>query len=104
MISVVMGVHRFDQYVENSIKCILSQSYQEIEFIIVANGEQAERVAKEFAYEHYSSQNDFDLASRVVISTQIFKSDILYYDKTNSEKEVIVRVEASQNNLIEVYS
>lgn len=62
------------------------------------------RIAKEFAYEHYSSQNDFDLASRVVISTQIFKSDILYYDKTNSEKEVIVRVEASQNNLIEVYS
>lgn len=54
-------------------------------------------VAKEFAYKHYSSQNDFDLARRVVISTQISKSDILYYDKTNSEKEVIVRVEALHN-------
>lgn len=60
------------------------------------------RIAKEFAYEHYSSQNDFDLASRVVISTQISKSDILYYDKTNSEKEVIVRVEALHNIVTKV--
>lgn len=60
------------------------------------------RVAKEFAYKHYSSQNDFDLANRVVISTQISKSDILYYDKTNSEKEVIVRVEALHNIVTKV--
>lgn len=60
------------------------------------------RVAKEFAYEHYSSQNDFDLASRVVISTQISKSDIQYYDKTNSEKEVVVREEALHNIVTKV--
>lgn len=50
MISVVMGVHRFDQYVEKSIKSILSQTFQEIEFIIVANGEQADSVCNQIEY------------------------------------------------------
>lgn len=47
MISVVMGVHRFDEYVEKAILSILTQSFAQIEFIIVVNGDQAESVYSE---------------------------------------------------------
>ena len=45
MISVIMGIHRFDEYVEDSIISILNQTYKEFEMIIVANGSEASEVA-----------------------------------------------------------
>lgn len=44
MISVVMGVHRFDEYVEDAIESILNQTFKDLEFIIVANGPDANKV------------------------------------------------------------
>lgn len=45
MISVVMGIHRFDEYVEDSIVSILNQTYKEFEMIVVANGLAADEIA-----------------------------------------------------------
>ncbi|MDG9729831.1 glycosyltransferase [Ignatzschineria sp. RMDPL8A] len=46
MISVIMGIHRIDEYVDNAINSILNQTFANFEFIIVANGSDAFNVAK----------------------------------------------------------
>jgi len=38
MISVIMGVHNIDKFLDKAIKSILEQTYEEFEFIIIANG------------------------------------------------------------------
>lgn len=38
MISILMGLHRLDEYVFPAIESILAQEEIELEFIIVANG------------------------------------------------------------------
>ena len=47
MISVVMAVNRYDEYVDASILSILNQSFKNIEFIIVANGEKHKEIHEE---------------------------------------------------------
>ena len=44
MISVVMGVNRYDEYVTRAIDSILAQSFKDFEFIIVANGSSCEEI------------------------------------------------------------
>lgn len=44
MISVVMGINRFDQYVEPAIQSILRQSFPDFELIIVANGADSDSI------------------------------------------------------------
>lgn len=43
-------------------------------------------IAKKFAYETYTGWHN-----RIVIETVVNKNDIIYYDKTNGEKEVIIK-------------
>ena len=44
MISVVMGVNRYDGYVSGAVDSILSQSCKDFEFIIVANGSSCQEI------------------------------------------------------------
>src|SRR5690606_31528559 len=44
MISVIMGVHKIDGFIDEAIRSILNQSYQNFEFIIVANGESSNEI------------------------------------------------------------
>ena len=44
MISVIMGVNRYDGYVIRAIDSILAQSFKDFEFIIVANGSSCEDI------------------------------------------------------------
>ncbi len=44
MISVVMGIHRFDEFVKPAIQSILDQTFKDFEFVIVANGDEADSV------------------------------------------------------------
>lgn len=46
MISVIMGIHRIDEYTNDSINSILNQTFTNFEFIIIANGSDAFNVAK----------------------------------------------------------
>jgi hypothetical protein len=46
--------------------------------------------AKEFAFSHYSRQEIFIGTTRVVIKTEIPKSEIFYYSDENEEKEVVL--------------
>lgn len=46
MISVIMGLHRIDAYVDRAINSILNQTFKEFEFIIVANGAESSIVAE----------------------------------------------------------
>lgn len=52
----------------------------------------SEEIAYEFAFEHYQSQNWFQVENRLVLSSEISKSDIFYYDKYGQEEEIIVDV------------
>ena len=44
MISVVMGLNRYDRYVSRAIDSILAQSLKDFEFIIVANGSSCQEI------------------------------------------------------------
>lgn len=44
MISVIMGVNRYDEYLPKAITSILEQSFSSFEFIIVANGVSCEEI------------------------------------------------------------
>lgn len=65
MISVVMGVHRFDEFIKPAIQSILDQTFKDFEFIIVANGSEADSIIDEI-------NNIFPFEERMVyIKTQI---------------------------------
>lgn len=65
MISVVMGIHRFDDYVKDAINSILNQTFKDFEFIIVANGSEAQNVISLI-------QNLFPNENRIIyLATQI---------------------------------
>lgn len=49
-----------------------------------------EHIAKEFAFIHYSRQEDYNDTVRVVVKAKINKDNIYYFDKDDQEKEVIV--------------
>ena len=44
MISVIMGVNKFDEYLPEAIDSILTQSFKDFEFIVVANGSACEEI------------------------------------------------------------
>lgn len=44
MISVIMGVSRYDEYLPQAIDSILAQSFRDFEFVIVANGFSCEEI------------------------------------------------------------
>lgn len=52
----------------------------------------SEEIAHKFAFEHYRSQNWFQIENRLVLSSEISKCDIFYYDKYGQEQEIIVDV------------
>lgn len=56
MISVIMGVHAVDQYLNTSIQSILDQSLKQLELIIVANGPKSAEVERHI-YMHFSNDN-----------------------------------------------
>jgi len=47
MISVIIGIHRFDNFVPEAIESILGQTLSELELIIIANGKECEAIEKE---------------------------------------------------------
>lgn len=57
----------------------------------------SEQVAYDFAFTHYSSQDEYRDTLRVVLKSEISKEFILYYSKMNSEEEVIVIPEKIKN-------
>lgn len=56
MISVVMGVHRYDGFLELSIDSILSQTMTDLELIIVANGVCADDIIKKIRLNYPDDQ------------------------------------------------
>ncbi len=60
MISVIMGLHEYDEFVSVAIRSILSQSYKNFEFIIVANGSKNLEIA-------HKIESDFQSESRIKI-------------------------------------
>ena len=56
MISVLMGVHRIDEFVIPAIDSILSQEGVELELVIVANGKSAKQV-EQVIREHYKNDS-----------------------------------------------
>lgn len=60
-----MGIHRFDDFVKPAIQSILDQTFKEFEFIIVANGSEADFIIREI-------KNIFPNEERIVyFKTQI---------------------------------
>lgn len=50
----------------------------------------SKKIAEDFAFVHYSSQQDYRNQERVVIKSEISKNIILHYDKNGRENEVIL--------------
>ena len=49
-------------------------------------------IARNFAFSHYFRQKMFSDTMRVVIKTEIIKSEIFYYSNDNNEKEVVINL------------
>jgi len=56
MISVLMGLHRFDRYVFQAIDSVLAQKYVCLELIIVLNGKDASCIAKKIRNNYLDEQ------------------------------------------------
>ena len=61
-----------------------------------------ENVAKEFAFIHYSSQEDYQNTKRVLLSTVVDKKSIFYYDKNGAESEIIVDTAKLNKDLVRI--
>jgi len=53
MISVIMGAHNIDKFLDQAIQSILEQTYKEFEFIIIANGSKYKQIY-EYLIDNYS--------------------------------------------------
>lgn len=67
LVSVIMATHTIDDFLKESIKSILNQSYLNIEFIIVANGAEHEKI---YLY-ILNVIKDFDAKNIIVLKTPI---------------------------------
>ena len=61
-----------------------------------------EDIAKQFAFEHYEGQPDYENTTRVVLKANIDKQHIFYYKEDDREKEVIVNANMLISNSIDL--
>ena len=61
-----------------------------------------EKIAKQFAFEHYEGQPDYENTIRVVLKAKINKTDIYYYQKEDRENEVIINSNRLVSNSINI--
>lgn len=64
MISVIMGVHRIDEYFDQALTSILEQSLSELELIVIANGIHANDIKKYI-------KNNYNDNRLIIITSQI---------------------------------
>ena len=57
-------------------------------------------IANEFAFIHYSGQEDYQNTSRVVLKAEINRNNIYYFNRDESEKEVVINTKKIIKNSI----
>lgn len=88
MVSVVMAVHRLDKYLDDAILSILNQTFTDFEFIIIANGPEADSLKK------YIQKKFSDYRIKIITSTIPQLAYALNLGIDHAKHDLIARMDA----------